>query len=51
MHNSDYLREQAVMYRELAEKTLDPATKKEYLELAAACEEVAEQIEDLRASG
>jgi hypothetical protein len=51
MHNSDYFREQAVLYRELAEKALEAAAKKEYLELAATCDEVADQIEDRRASG
>ena len=51
MHNSDYYREQAVKYRELAEKALDVTTKQEYLELAAACDDVADQIEDRRASG
>jgi hypothetical protein len=51
MHNSDYFREQAVKYRELAEKALDVAAKQEYLELALACDDVADQIEDRRASG
>jgi hypothetical protein len=51
MHDSDYFREQAVKYRELAEKALDAAAKREYLELALACDEVADQIEDRRASG
>ena len=51
MHNSDYLREQAATYRELAEKADDPLIKKEFLELAAVCEEVADRIDDRRASG
>jgi len=50
-HNSDYYREQAARYRELAEKAPDGAAKKEYLELAAACEEAADRRDDLRASG
>jgi hypothetical protein len=51
MHNSDYYREQAVAYRQLAEVANDAAAKQEFLELAAACEEVAEHIDDCRASG
>lgn len=52
MHNSDYYREQAAKYRELAEGTTDGAAKQqELLELAAACEEAADKIDDCRASG
>jgi hypothetical protein len=54
MHNSDYFREQAAKYRELAERAgraEDSAAKQEFLELAAACEEAADGIDDLRASG
>ena len=51
MHNSDYYREQAAIYRELAEAASDAAAKQEFLELAAACEEVADDIDDCRASG
>jgi hypothetical protein len=51
MHNSDYYREQAAKYRELAEGAKDAATKQEFLELAAACDEVADKIDDCRASG
>jgi hypothetical protein len=47
----DYLREQAAMYRHLAEKTEDAFIKQELLELAAVCEEVANNIEDRLASG
>jgi hypothetical protein len=50
-HNSDYYREQAAKYRELAEKAQEAAAKQEYLELAVACEEVADKIDDCRASG
>jgi hypothetical protein len=50
-HNSDYYREQAAKYRELAEKAQEADVKQEYLELAAACEEVADKIDDCRASG
>jgi hypothetical protein len=46
MELSDYLREQAVMYRNLAEQADDPVIKNEMLELASVCEEVANNIED-----
>jgi hypothetical protein len=46
MELSDYLREQAVMYRKLAEQADDPVIKNEMLELASVCEEVANNIED-----
>ena len=49
--NSDYYREQAVEYRKLADAAEDPAAKKEFLELAEACEEAADKIDDCRASG
>ena len=51
MHNSDYYREQAEHYRQLAESGDDPAAKQEFLELAAACEEAADKMDDCRASG
>jgi hypothetical protein len=44
----DYLRQQAAIYRQVAEKTEDAFIKQELLELAAVCEEVAE---DRLASG
>jgi hypothetical protein len=50
-HYSDYLREQATKYRELAETAEDLLIKQEFLELAAVCEEVANNIDDRRASG
>jgi hypothetical protein len=50
-HYSDYLREQAVNYRALAEKAEDPFVRQEFLELAEVCEEVANNIGDRRASG
>jgi hypothetical protein len=37
----DYFRQQAAMYRQLAEKTEDVLIKQELLDLAAVCEEVA----------
>lgn len=42
----DYLRDQAAMYRKLAEQADDPVVKNEMLELASVCEEVASNIED-----
>ncbi len=47
----DYLRDQAVKYRQLAEKTEDPFIKQELIDLAAVCEEVANDIEDRLTSG
>ena len=41
----DYFRQQAVMYRQLAEQTQDAFIKQELLDLAAVCEEVANSIE------
>jgi hypothetical protein len=51
MHNSDYYREQAAKYRDFADMAEDSATKQELLELAAACEGIADNIDDLQASG
>jgi hypothetical protein len=51
MHYSDYLREQASEYRELAIKAQDPTVKDDLLESAAICEEVADKVDDRRASG
>jgi hypothetical protein len=39
------------MYRELAQKTEDSFIKQELLELAAVCEEVANNIEDRQTGG
>ena len=47
----DYFRQQAAMYRRLAEKTEDVFIKQELIDLAAVCEEVANNIEDRRTSG
>jgi uncharacterized protein Yka (UPF0111/DUF47 family) len=43
---ADYLRDQADMYRKLAEQADDPVVKTELLELASVCDEVANNIED-----
>jgi hypothetical protein len=50
-HYSDYLREQAAKYRQLAEAAEDAFIKHEFLELAAVCEEGANEIDDRRARG
>ena len=42
----NYLRNQAAMYRQLAEQADDAVVKSEMLELASVCEEVANDIED-----
>ncbi len=51
MHYSDYMREEALRYRKLAETACDTRLKDEFLELAEICDEVALKIDDLRASG
>jgi hypothetical protein len=51
MHYSDYLPEQAATYRQFAEAAEDAVAKQELLELAAVCEEVANEIGDQRTSG
>ena len=51
IHYSDYLREQATKYRELAEQADDDVIKQEFIELAEICEQVANDIDDRRASG
>ena len=51
MELADYLQDQAVMYRKLAEQADDPVVKNEMLDLALVCEEVANNIEDRRTSG
>jgi hypothetical protein len=48
---SDYLRDEAAKYRRLAETAEDPFVKQEFLDLAAVCEEVADDIEDRRTGG
>jgi hypothetical protein len=51
MELADYLRDQAVMYRKLAEQADDPVVKNEMFELASVCEEVANNIEDHMTGG
>jgi hypothetical protein len=40
----DFLRHEAVMYRQLAEKTENVFGKQELLDLAAVCEEVEDRL-------
>jgi hypothetical protein len=47
----DYLRHEAAMYRQLAEKTESIFGKQELFDLAAVCEEVANSIEDRLTGG
>ena len=42
----DYLRDEAAMYRQIAELADDSVVKNEMLELASVCEEVANNIDD-----
>jgi hypothetical protein len=49
--HSDFLRDQAIKYRKLAEKDKDVLAIKEFLELADICEEVANDMDDRRVSG
>ena len=51
MDYDDYLRDQAVMYRELAEGARESDIRIELLELAAICEEIANGIEDRMTAG
>lgn len=46
----DYLRHEAAIYRQLAEK-VENVDKQELLDLAAVCEEVANSIEDRLTGG
>ena len=48
---ADYLRDQAAKYRQLAEAAEDLSIKQELLDLAAVCEEAAENIEDRMPGG
>jgi hypothetical protein len=47
----DYLRDEAAIYRQLAEKPENICDKLELLDLAAVCEEVANGIEDRLTGG
>ena len=51
MKYDDYLRDEAKKYKKLAEQAKDQLIKKELFELAAICEEVANNIEDRLTGG
>ena len=51
MEYSDYLRDEATKYRKLADQTVNQLLKKELLELADVCEEVANKFEDRMTAG
>jgi hypothetical protein len=51
MDLDDYLRDEAVKYRKLAAETVNELIKRELLELADVCEEVANKIEDRMTAG
>ena len=49
--HSDYLREQAAKYLELAKKEENSLSKEEFLQLAEICQDVANDMDDRRVSG
>ena len=51
MEYAAYLREQAEKYRELAETAEERSVRRELLDLALVCEQVAAGIEDRAAAG
>jgi hypothetical protein len=48
---ADYLRDEAAKFRQLAEAAEDLSIKQEFLDLAAVCEEAADNIEDRMPGG
>jgi hypothetical protein len=48
---ADYLRDEAAKYRQLAEAAEDLSIKQELLDLAAVCEEAADNFEDRMPGG
>jgi hypothetical protein len=48
---ADYLRDEAAKYRQLAKAAEDLSIKQELLDLAAVCEEAADNIEDRMPGG
>jgi hypothetical protein len=48
---ADYLRDEAAKYRQLAKAAEDQSIKQELLDLAAVCEEAADNIEDRMPGG
>lgn len=51
MDLDDYLRDEAVKYRQLATETVNELIKRELLELASVCDEVADRLEDRMTAG
>lgn len=51
MLDVDYYRGEAEKYRKLAKRVADEALKKEFLELAAVCERVADRMEERSPAG
>ena len=51
MDFDDYLRDQAVNYRQLADCADDSLDRIEFLELAEVCDEIANNIEDRMTAG
>jgi len=51
MDEADYWRDRAIHYKEHARKMADPRLQDELLDLGAACETVAESIEEHRFGG
>jgi len=51
MNFDDYLRDEAAKYRQQAEKAEDHLVRQELLELAATCEEIANEMEDRMSAG
>jgi hypothetical protein len=48
---ADYLRDEAAKFRQLAEAAEGLSIKQEFLDLAAVCEEAADNIEDRMPGG
>jgi hypothetical protein len=48
---ADYLRDEAAKYRQLAKSAEDLSIKQELLDLAAVCEEAADNFEDRMPGG
>jgi hypothetical protein len=51
MEYSDYLRELAAEYRQLAEASGDPSVRQDMFESAEICDEVADVVDDRRPGG
>lgn len=51
MNLDDYLRHMADVYRQLSATVAEPEVRDEYLELAAVCEEVANDVEEQTTPG